>query len=77
MADAPFIFQAHAFTAWLLFAIWPFTRLVHAWSIPIAYVGRSPIVYRSRVPRRRRTSSARSASARERVHVPLRDTGRP
>ncbi len=51
MTGAPFIFQAHAFTAWLLLAIWPFTRLVHAWSIPIAYVGRAPILYRSRTRR--------------------------
>ena len=48
MADVPLLFQAHAFTAWLLFAIWPFTRLVHAWSVPIAYFRRAPIVYRSR-----------------------------
>jgi nitrate reductase gamma subunit len=52
MANASFIFQAHAVTAWLLLAIWPFTRLVHAWSIPIAYVTRAPIVYRSRASRR-------------------------
>jgi len=50
MADAPFVFQVHAFTAWLLFALWPFTRLVHAWSVPIAYLRRSPILYRSRSP---------------------------
>ena len=34
MANASFVFQAHAVTAWLLLAIWPFTRLVHAWSVP-------------------------------------------
>ena len=48
MANASFIFQAHALTAWLLLAIWPFTRLVHAWSVPVAYVGRAPILYRRR-----------------------------
>ena len=48
MTDAAFIFQAHALSAWLLFAVWPFTRLVHAWSVPIAYLGRAPILYRSR-----------------------------
>jgi len=53
MTGAPFLFQAHAFTAWLLLAIWPFTRLVHAWSIPIAYLGRAPILYRSRAAARR------------------------
>ena len=48
MANATFLFQAHALTAWLLLAIWPFTRLVHAWSVPVAYLGRAPILYRSR-----------------------------
>ena len=42
MANALFLFHAHALTAWLLLAIWPFTRLVHAWSVPVAYVGRAP-----------------------------------
>jgi nitrate reductase gamma subunit len=56
LTGAPFIFQAHAFTAWLLLAIWPFTRLVHMWSAPLAYVGRSPVLYRSR----RATASAGS-----------------
>jgi nitrate reductase gamma subunit len=51
VAGAPFVFQAHAFTAWLLLAIWPFTRLVHAWSVPIAYLRRAPILYRARRPR--------------------------
>ncbi len=31
-----------------LFALWPFTRLVHAFSVPIAYLFRPYIVYRSR-----------------------------
>ena len=48
MTSAPFVFQAHAVTAFLLFAVWPFTRLVHVWSVPIAYVGRPPILYRRR-----------------------------
>ena len=57
MANAPFIFQAHALSAWLLLAIWPFTRLVHAWSIPLGYFGRSPILYRSSVVRTGRSRS--------------------
>jgi nitrate reductase gamma subunit len=36
MAGAPLLFQLHALAALGLFAIWPFTRLVHAWSVPIA-----------------------------------------
>lgn len=46
-----FIFQLHVTVVWFFFALWPFTRLVHAWSIPIDYLRRSPIVYRSRGPR--------------------------
>ena len=32
----------------LLFAIWPFTRLVHAFTAPLHYLFRPYIVYRSR-----------------------------
>jgi nitrate reductase gamma subunit len=31
-----------------LFALWPFTRLVHAFSAPFAYLFRPYIVYRNR-----------------------------
>ncbi|GAB3447770.1 respiratory nitrate reductase subunit gamma [Streptomonospora sediminis] len=48
MAQAPFTFQAHGLTAMLLFALWPFTRLVHVFSVPIGYLWRPYIVYRSR-----------------------------
>ena len=51
MADVPLGFQAHVLTAFVLFAFWPFTRLVHAFSAPIGYVTRPYIVYRSRDPR--------------------------
>ena len=51
MANAPFLFQLHVTSVWLLFAVWPFSRLVHAWSIPLSYLQRSWILYRSRNPR--------------------------
>lgn len=51
MAEAPFTFQAHGLTAVLLFALWPFTRLVHVFSAPIGYLWRPYIVYRSREDR--------------------------
>ena len=35
----------------LLFAFWPFTRLVHVFSAPIGYLTRPYVVYRSREPR--------------------------
>ncbi|MEQ4724191.1 respiratory nitrate reductase subunit gamma [Nonomuraea sp. B19D2] len=50
MADVPLVFQLHAMSAWLLAAIWPFTRLVHVWSAPIAYLWRPYVVYRRRTP---------------------------
>ena len=53
MVDAPLLFQAHVTIAWLLYAVWPYTRLVHVWSVPLGYVTRSPIVYRAKRPSRR------------------------
>ena len=51
MVDAPFGFQAHAMVAMLLFSLWPFTRLVHVLSVPIFYLWRPYVVYRSRSDR--------------------------
>ncbi len=48
MAHAPLVFQAHAISAWVLYAAWPFTRLVHLFSAPIGYLYRPYIIYRSR-----------------------------
>ncbi len=48
MVEAPFSFQLHALIGLVLFAIWPFTRLVHAFSAPVGYLFRPYIVYRSR-----------------------------
>src|SRR5699024_8045771 len=51
MVTAPLIYQIHAASAWLIWAVWPFTRLVHAGSYPLWFLWRPYIVYRSRVPR--------------------------
>lgn len=48
IAGAPLVYRLHAAAAWLLYALWPFSRLVHAWSVPVGYLGRSNILYRSR-----------------------------
>lgn len=48
MAGAPPSFQVHAVAGLLLIAIWPFTRLVHAFSAPLAYLTRPYVVYRDR-----------------------------
>jgi nitrate reductase gamma subunit len=51
-----FIFQAHVTVVWLVFAFWPFSRLVHAWSVPVDYLRRSPVLYRSRGRRPNRSA---------------------
>ncbi|WP_183500985.1 respiratory nitrate reductase subunit gamma [Microbacterium invictum] len=48
MLDVPILFQLHVITAFLLFALWPFTRLVHVFSAPVGYLFRPYVVYRSR-----------------------------
>lgn len=48
MGEAPIGFQIHGMAAMLLFALWPFTRLVHVFSAPLGYLTRPYIVYRSR-----------------------------
>jgi nitrate reductase gamma subunit len=48
MAAAPVQFHVHVLVGLLLFTIWPFTRLVHAFTAPVHYLFRPYIVYRSR-----------------------------
>lgn len=78
MAHAGIGFQIHVTLAWVLFGVWPFTRLVHVFSAPLGYLTRPYIVYRSREttmarPARRGwepvtapVSPQRSASGRQR-----------
>jgi nitrate reductase gamma subunit len=48
MASVPLAYQLHVTAAWAIFALWPFSRLVHAWSIPFQYIGRPYVLYRRR-----------------------------
>jgi nitrate reductase gamma subunit len=50
MAAAPLAFKIHAVAGMALFIVWPFTRLVHAFSAPVGYVFRPYVVYRDRGP---------------------------
>jgi nitrate reductase gamma subunit len=59
MADAPLTFQLHGLVAFALFALWPFTRLVHVFSAPVGYFTRPYIVYRSRQDRLGQTAPKR------------------
>jgi nitrate reductase gamma subunit len=40
MSEAPLSFQLHTLVGMLLFAVWPFTRLVHAFTAPVQYMFR-------------------------------------
>ena len=67
MAAAPASFQIHVLIGMLLFTIWPFTRLVHAFTAPLHYLFRPYIVYRSRdaaAATRRRATRARLGAGR-------------
>lgn len=47
MSGAPWIYQAHTLASVTLFALWPFSRLVHVWTAPVQYViRRAHILYR-------------------------------
>jgi nitrate reductase gamma subunit len=48
MAAAPMEFKWHTVVGMALFALWPFTRLVHALTAPFHYLFRPYIVYRTR-----------------------------
>ena len=48
MVNIPVAFKIHIVVAMVLFIIWPFTRLVHALTVPLHYLFRPYTVYRSR-----------------------------
>jgi nitrate reductase gamma subunit len=68
MAAAPLTFQLHGLTAIALFALWPFTRLVHVFSAPIGYLWRPYIVYRSKPADRLGATAGRRGWDRSELH---------
>ena len=46
MTDVPLSFKIHILVGLGIFALWPFTRLVHIWSVPVNYMRRNYILYR-------------------------------
>jgi nitrate reductase gamma subunit len=66
MEGVHWMFELHVVSGWLLYALWPFSRLVHAWSIPVDWFVRSPVLFRGRAgrvpaPRPRSVGAGRSA----------------
>ncbi|MEW1658514.1 respiratory nitrate reductase subunit gamma [Streptomyces sp. NPDC093707] len=72
MAHAPLVYQVHAALAMVLFALWPFSRLIHAFTAPVGYLVRPYVVYRSRA---RAASTPRRAASR--AVAQRRRTGTP
>jgi nitrate reductase gamma subunit len=68
MVGAPLIFQLHTLSAFVLFALWPFSSLVHVFNLPLGYLRRSYVQYRSSNPR---ATLARERARRE-VRMPPR-----
>lgn len=52
MIGIPMGFKIHVVSAFLIFGLWPFTRLVHVWSLPLEYLGRKFVVYKAVYSRR-------------------------
>jgi len=48
IADISFVFKLHLFFGTTLFLVFPFSRLVHVWSVPLGYVMRPYQVVRRR-----------------------------
>jgi nitrate reductase gamma subunit len=59
MSEAPFAYQLHTLLGMALFALWPFSRLVHAFTAPVGYLTRPYVVYRSRAAGRPRPERQR------------------
>jgi len=52
MATVPIWFKIHIYTTFALYVVWPFTRLVHVFSLPLRYLRRNYVIYKQRVPRK-------------------------
>ncbi len=48
IADVHIIFKLHIFLGMTLFLLFPFSRLVHVWSVPVKYIRRNYQVVRSK-----------------------------
>lgn len=48
MAGVSLVYKAHIFLGLTIFVVFPFSRLVHVWSVPLGYVTRSYQIVRQR-----------------------------
>jgi len=76
VADVNPIFKLHLFLGMTIFLVFPFTRLVHVWSAPVWYLGRTGYqVVRTMRPAPEHTLARATASGAspQPVPVPVRD----
>jgi nitrate reductase gamma subunit len=66
IAGSHWVLQTHVTLVWAVYALWPFSRLVHAWSIPVDWFRRSPVLFRGRPGRPRPLPSQAMRTARSR-----------
>ncbi|MGB9592107.1 MAG: respiratory nitrate reductase subunit gamma [Candidatus Kryptoniota bacterium] len=50
MVGVPLSYQIHVLLSFLIVGVWPFSRLVHIWSVPIDFLYRRNILYRKQKP---------------------------
>jgi nitrate reductase gamma subunit len=48
VANVPWVYKIHLFLGLTVFLVFPFTRLVHIWSVPYTYFTRSYQIVRQR-----------------------------
>jgi nitrate reductase gamma subunit len=48
LAEVPMVYRVHLFLGMSVFLFFPFTRLVHVWSVPFGYLGRAYQVVRGK-----------------------------
>ena len=76
IADVDPIFKCHLFLGMTIFLVFPFTRLVHVWSVPVWYFGRTGYqVVRTTRPLARRSNDTASAAAVAAISVVRRPPG--
>lgn len=51
MKTVPIWFKIHIYTTFSLYVVWPFTRLVHVFSLPLRYLRRSYVIYKRKISR--------------------------
>ena len=71
VADVSPVFKLHLFLGMTIFLVFPFTRLVHIWSVPVWYLGRRGYqIVRTSRPEQTARSSASSRRAATSASAP-------